>query len=147
MICNSCPAFCFTKNFSYNRERQLPQGLHIKHLFIFIKRIKNAKQIVENSKYVINNPEEFKGKYKRVFNNDNPIHLEIGMGKGDFIIEHAKRNPGINYVGLEKYESVLIQAVDKAKELNLSNLKLGIAKPGKQMHQKVNSNYFDGKNL
>lgn len=89
------------------------------------RNVKNAhERLVANPHVFVENPTEFLGKWHDLFGNNNPIHLEIGMGKGDFIIEHAKRNKNINYVGLEKYESVLIQAVDKAKELNLSNLKL-----------------------
>lgn len=89
-----------------------------------LRNVKNAKQIVENSKYVINNPEEFKGKYKSVFNNDNPIHLEIGMGKGNFIINMAITYPDINFIGMEKYESVMVRAIEKLEELNINNLKL-----------------------
>ena len=52
-----------------------------------LRNVKNASEIVKNSRYVITNPQEFKGKYNTVFGNNNPIHLEIGMGKGNFIIE------------------------------------------------------------
>ena len=55
-----------------------------------LKKVKNAKETIEESKYVIKNPEENKGCWKKEFNNDNPINVEIGMGKGDFIIEMAK---------------------------------------------------------
>lgn len=89
------------------------------------RNVKNAhERLVSNPHVFVETPTDLIGKWHELFDNNNPIHLEIGMGKGDFIIEHAKRNPNINYVGLEKYESVLIQAVDKAKKLNLSNLKL-----------------------
>ena len=69
-------------------------------------------------------PSKYKGKWHELFENNNPIYIEIGMGKGDFIIEHAKRNPEINYIGIEKYESVILQAVEKSKELESENLKL-----------------------
>lgn len=89
------------------------------------RNVKNAhERLLSCPNVYVNNPADYIGKWHELFNNNNPIHLEIGMGKGDFIIEHAKRNPNINYIGLEKYESVLIQAVDKAKELNLNNLYL-----------------------
>ena len=89
-----------------------------------LRRVKNALETVENSKYVINNPEEYKGKFNEVFNNDNPIYLEIGMGKGDFIIQNALNHPENNYIGVEKYESVQMRAVQKLEEYDLSNLKL-----------------------
>ena len=54
-----------------------------------------------------------KGKWNTVFGNENPIHIEVGMGKGQFITEMAKRNPQINYIGIERYTSVLLRAVEK----------------------------------
>ena len=89
------------------------------------RNVKNAhERLIACPQVFVESPTDHFGKWHNLFGNNNPIHLEIGMGKGDFIIEHAKRNPNINYIGLEKYESVLIQAVDKAKDLNLSNLLL-----------------------
>ena len=90
------------------------------------RNIKNAhERLINNSIFVLNYEEQC-GKWNQLFNNDNPIYLEIGMGKGKFIIEHAKRNPNINFIGFEKYESVIIQAPTKLKEQNLElpNLKL-----------------------
>lgn len=81
-----------------------------------LRNNKNAKDIISNSKYVINNPMDFKGKYKEVFNNDNPIYIEIGCGKGNFIIENAKAHPENNYIGIEKYDTVLMYAVKKVEE-------------------------------
>ena len=75
-------------------------------------------------KNVIQSGKDYKGKWNELFGNDNPIYLEIGMGKGDFIIEHAKTNPNINYIGLEKFASVLIQASDKLNDEHLPNLYL-----------------------
>jgi len=89
-----------------------------------LRNVKNAVSIVENSKYVINNPEEYKGNFKSFFSNNNPIHLEIGMGKGDFIINMAKTYPNINFIGMEKYESVMVRAVEKLENLEINNLKL-----------------------
>lgn len=89
------------------------------------RNVKNAHERVLSSEGIIVLDEtKYKGKWHELFNNNNPIHLEIGMGKGDFIKELAINNPNINYIGFEKYESVIIQAVEKVKELNLSNLKL-----------------------
>lgn len=89
-----------------------------------LKHIKNADEIISKSKYLIKNPKENKGKWNKLFNNENNIEIEIGMGKGKFIIEKAKENPNINYIGIEKYDSPLVSAVKKLEELELNNLKL-----------------------
>ena len=89
-----------------------------------LRNVKNAKEIVSNSKYIINNPKEYKGKYKEIFNNNKPICLEIGMGKGDFIINMALEHPDINFIGLEKYQSIIVRAIEKLEKLELNNLKL-----------------------
>ena len=89
-----------------------------------LKNIKGAKEKVENSKYVINNPEKYRGKYKKLFTNTNTINIEIGMGKGDFIIEMAKKNPNINFIGIEMFDSVILRAVQKLEGLEIPNLKL-----------------------
>ena len=89
-----------------------------------LRNVKNAASIVENSNYVINNPKEFIGKFQSLFNNDNPINIEIGMGKGDFIIGMAKKYPNINFIGIEKYESVMVRAIEKLENIELPNLKL-----------------------
>ena len=89
-----------------------------------LRKVKNAKEKLEQSPYFINSPEQYKGKYSEVFQNDFPIHLEIGMGKGTFLIEMAKTFPNINFIGVEKYDSVLIRAIEKVGVLNLKNIKL-----------------------
>lgn len=89
-----------------------------------LRNVKDAKDIVSNSKYVINNPQEYKGSFSKLFNNSNPISLEIGMGKGDFIINMAIKYPDINFIGLEKYQSIIVRAIQKLENLNLNNLKL-----------------------
>lgn len=89
-----------------------------------LRNVKNAISIVEDSDYVIKSPDEYKGKYKSLFNNDNPIHIEIGMGKGDFIIGMAKKYPQINFIGIEKYESVMVRAIQKLEGEELTNLRL-----------------------
>ena len=89
------------------------------------RNVKNAhERLVNNSTIVILEPNLYKGKWHALFGNNHPIHLEIGMGKGDFIKGLALKNPDINYLGLEKYESVIVQAVDKIKDMNIPNLKL-----------------------
>ena len=83
-----------------------------------LRNIKNADEIVNNSKYIIKEISE------NNFNNNNPLYLEIGMGKGDFIINNAIQNPNINYIGVEKYKSVLVKAVQKLEDKELENLKI-----------------------
>lgn len=89
-----------------------------------LRNVKNAKSIVESSKFTINNYLEYKGNFKSLFGNNSPICVEIGMGKGDFIIGNALKNPNINYIGIEKYESVMVRAIEKMEELDLPNLRL-----------------------
>lgn len=89
-----------------------------------LKHIKNADVIISNSKYVVNNPLDYIGKWNLLFGNDNPIEIEIGTGKGKFIIGKAIENPDINYIGIEKYDSPLVSAVKKLEEVEISNLKL-----------------------
>ena len=89
-----------------------------------LRNVKNAVELVNSSSYVITNPEEYKGKYKEIFNNSNKIHIEIGMGKGDFIIGMAEKYPDINFIGIEKYESVMVRAIEKLNDKKLDNLKL-----------------------
>ena len=89
-----------------------------------LRNVKNASQIIDNSNYVIKNPEDYKGKYKQLFQNNNTINIEIGMGKGDFIIGMAKKYPNINFIGIEKYESVMVRAIEKLEGTDLPNLKL-----------------------
>ena len=69
-------------------------------------------------------PEEYIGNYKKIFNNNNPINIEIGMRKGNFIIGMAEKYPNINFIGIEKYESVMVRAIEKLNNIDLPNLKL-----------------------
>ncbi len=89
-----------------------------------IRNLKNTQEIVENTTYLLNNPKDYKGKFNKLFNNDNPIHLEIGMGKGNFIINMAKKYPNINFIGLELYTNVIARAIKKLNEEDIPNLKL-----------------------
>lgn len=89
------------------------------------RNIKNATEKLNKfDEIMIFNAKDYKGKMNSLFPNKQPIHLEIGMGKGKFIIGLAKKNPNINYIGFEKYDSVILQAVNKAEEEHLSNLKM-----------------------
>ena len=86
--------------------------------------IKNADKIIASSTYLVANPTKYKNKWSDLFGNNNPIHLELGMGRGDFIINMAKAYPNINFIGLELYESQMVNAVNKLSNLSLPNLKL-----------------------
>ena len=71
---------------------------------------------------MIHEPQEHKGKWSEVFGNDRPIHIEIGMGKGKFIMGMAQAHPDINYIGIEKYSTVLLRAIQKMEENELPNV-------------------------
>lgn len=93
---------------------------------ISIMRLRNvpgSRDMIAESPYTIKNETEQKGKWHEVFDNSNPIHIEIGMGKGQFLMTLAGQNPDINYVGIEKYSSVLVRALEKQQELELPNIK------------------------
>ncbi len=78
-----------------------------------LRNIKNKQEILDQSSYLITNPEIYRGRWHELFQNDHPIFIEIGMGKGQFIIENAKRHPEINYIGIERYDTVLARALPK----------------------------------
>lgn len=87
-----------------------------------LRNVPGSREAIAESDYTVNDPQQYRGRWKEFFGNDNPIHIEIGMGKGKFITELAQKNPDINYIGIEKYSSVLIRAVEKRKELEIGNL-------------------------
>ena len=87
-----------------------------------LRNNKDAKGIITNSEYVVNNPKDYKGKWNTLFNNDNKIYIEIGCGKGNFIISNALAHPEINFVAIEKYDTVLMYAVNKI-EKDIPNLR------------------------
>lgn len=90
-----------------------------------LRNIPGAEDVVAKSPYSIVNPEEKKGSWQEVFGNDHPIYIEIGMGKGRFIIEQARSHPESNFIGIEKYPSVQIRAVQKlSEEEEIPNLRL-----------------------
>ena len=89
-----------------------------------LRNVKNKDEILHNTDYVVENEKEYKGKWKVYFSNKNDIYIEIGMGKGDFIIKNALSYPNINFIGIEKYSSVLARAVQKLEGQEISNLKL-----------------------
>lgn len=88
-----------------------------------LRKIKEAKTEIEKSEYYILDPSLYKGKWNKVFNNNNPIYIEIGMGKGKFIKENAIKNPNINYIGIDKYDTLIYKSI-RSIEVNIPNLKL-----------------------
>ena len=88
-----------------------------------LRNVKGANEIIESSKYIVKEYKDYRGNFKSIFGNDNPLRIEIGMGKGNFIIEMAKKYPNINFIGIEKFDSVIVRAIEKIDE-EIPNLKL-----------------------
>ena len=76
-----------------------------------LRNVKNKEEILNSSSFLIKEPKQYYGTWSSYFGNSNPIHIEIGMGKGKFIREHAKRYPNINFIGIEKYDSVIAKCL------------------------------------
>ena len=89
-----------------------------------LRNIPGAKDAIEESIYVIQNPQENKGNWDKVFPQHQPVHLEVGMGKGRFLMDMARLHPEINYVGVEMYDSVLLRALQKRERMEADGEKL-----------------------
>lgn len=89
-----------------------------------LRNVKGKENIIKNSKYIVLNPKDYKGKWNELFKNNNPIYIEIGMGKGKFVYENALNFPNINFIGIEKFDSVITRALQRVEESNISNLKM-----------------------
>lgn len=87
-----------------------------------LRNITGSREMIAESDYVVHNPEELKGHWQTHFGSSNPVYIEIGMGKGQFLIENARLHPDINYIGIEKYSSVLLRAIEKQEQEQLANL-------------------------
>ncbi len=90
-------------------------------MFMRQRNVKNKKEIINNSKYIVKNQIELKGNWQSVFNNNYPIYIEIGMGKGDFLLENAIKYPNINFIGIEKFDSIMALAIKKIEQYELNN--------------------------
>lgn len=88
-----------------------------------LRNVPGSRDMIAENPFTIKDETEWKGRWNEVFGNDHPIHIEIGMGKGQFIMTLAKEHPEINYVGIEKYSSVLVRALEKQQEMELPNIK------------------------
>lgn len=89
-----------------------------------LRNIPGAKNAITESKYVVQEPALHKGKWEQVFPKDQPLHIEVGMGKGRFLMDMARLHPEINYVGIEMYDSVLLRALQKRERLEEEGEKL-----------------------
>ncbi len=78
-----------------------------------LRNIPGSREVIGESPYVVQEPKRYRGDWSQVFENSHPIHIEVGMGKGQFLMKMARRNPEINYVGVEMYDSVLLRAIQK----------------------------------
>lgn len=85
-----------------------------------LRNIPGSKEVIADSNFVIQNPEEHRGNWRAVFGNDQPVHIEVGMGKGRFVMDMARLHPKVNYIGIEMYDSVLLRAVQKREQLEMS---------------------------
>ena len=82
-----------------------------------LRHITGSEDYVAQSEYVVHEPEKNKGQWQQFFGNDHPIHVEIGMGKGQFIEQMALTHPDINYIGIERYDTVMLKALKKREAL------------------------------
>ena len=88
-----------------------------------LRNIPRAESVIREHRFVIKRPEDQKGCWRQVFGNRHPIYIEIGMGKGRFLLNMAKNHPNINFVGIERYSSVLLRALEKYDTEEFSELK------------------------
>jgi len=127
---------CETQTIKYNLYLKIKERMKsfffLKYKYVIIvigdrvrlRNVKNAKAQIESSSYILLEPKQYCGKFQKLFGNNNPIYIEIGMGKGQFIINNALQYPNINFIGIEKYDSVIVRAIQKLEDKELSNLKL-----------------------
>lgn len=93
-----------------------------KEISMRLRHIPGSEQAIAESPFVVQDPAARRGRYRELFGNENPLEIEVGMGKGKFIMELAALHPDINYLGIERYPSVLLRALKKREELELPNV-------------------------
>ena len=101
---------------------KLPNNYRRTGSYMRLRNIPGARDMIAASPWVVQKPEDHCGQWKSFFGNNHPLHLEIGTGKGRFIMQLAQEHPEINYIGIEKYSSVLLRCLEKQQELELKNL-------------------------
>lgn len=108
-----------------------------------LRNVPGSREDIANSEFVIQEAEKHKGEIASFFPTKQPLFIEIGMGKGQFITTLAKLHPEINYIGIEKYSSVLVRAIEKQTELELPNLKF-IRMDAENINEVFGENEVDG---
>ena len=89
------------------------------HLDVYKRQITGCREMIGESEFVVHEPETMKGKWREAFGNDHPVYVEIGMGKGRFLMDMARLYPEINFIGIEKYSSVLLRAVQQLSLIHI----------------------------
>lgn len=110
-----------------------------------LRNVKNKEEILKQSPILITDGWQYFGRWKKVFGNDNPIYVEIGMGKGKFLIENAKRFPMINFIGIECFDSILARAVQNVEEevKNIRILRMNALEIEKVFDQEIDRIYLN----
>lgn len=110
-----------------------------------MRNSKDQNDVINGCEFLIKKPESYKGKFSSLFNNENPINLEIGCGKGKFIYEMAKSFPDINFIGLEKFDNVIAKAIKNIPEKlpNLLLIKVDALKLGDIFSGEINTIYLN----
>ena len=93
-------------------HKKIPGGKYMR-----LRNIRGSKETIATSDYVVQEPETHKGTWGQLFGNEQPVQIEVGMGKGRFIMDMARLHPDRNFVGIEIYDSVLLRAVQKREQL------------------------------
>ena len=94
------------------------------YTYMRLRNITGSREVIADSKWCMETPRDMSGKWHELFGNDHPVYVEIGMGKGRFLIDNARTYPDINYIGIEKYSSVLLRGIQKLEEEPMENVSL-----------------------
>lgn len=110
-----------------------------------LRNVKNKEEILNASSFLVKNPKDYCGKWNEYFGNSNPIYIEIGMGKGKFIREHAKKFPNINFIGIEKYDSVVAKCLPKIDEelTNLAIIRMDALEIDQVFHKEISKIFLN----
>lgn len=110
-----------------------------------LRNVKNKETILSSCGFLITDPYSYKGKWKELFGNNRPIFIEIGMGKGKFIYENALRYPDINFIGIEKFDSILARAIQRVENCpkNLYYIRMDALKIDEVFDKEVDRIYLN----